>query len=48
MSIKACVGVAVYEDVNLSEDWSEYCEKASDSVGIYEFQSRFVVHKEKK
>ena len=34
-------GGTSYEDVDLSEDWADYCEKSSESVGVYEFQSRF-------
>jgi hypothetical protein len=32
----------VYEDLDLREDWVDYCEKAQVSVGVFEFQSRFV------
>ena len=32
---------AVFEDVDLSEDWAEYDEKAGVSVGIYELESKF-------
>ena len=32
---------AVFEDVDLSEDWAEYDEKAAVSVGIYELESKF-------
>lgn len=31
----------VFEDVDLSEDWSEYDEKAAASVGIYELEGKF-------
>ena len=35
-------GGTVYEDVDLREEWADYCDKASDSVGIYELTARFV------
>lgn len=35
-------GGTVYDDVDLREEWAEYCEKAQDSVGIYSVESRFV------
>ncbi|KAK9842024.1 hypothetical protein WJX81_004623 [Elliptochloris bilobata] len=31
----------VFEDVDLSEDWAEYDEKAGTSVGVYELESKF-------
>ena len=31
----------MFEDVDLSEDWSEYDEKAAASVGIYELEGKF-------
>ena len=35
----------VFEDVDLSEDWAEYDEKAGVSVGIYELESKFAAVK---
>jgi hypothetical protein len=35
-------GGTVFEDVNLGEDWVEYCEKSEVSVGIYNVEGRFV------
>lgn len=33
----------IFENVNLTEkEWVEYDEKSQQSVGIYEFESRFV------
>jgi Eukaryotic protein of unknown function (DUF866) len=32
----------VYEDVDLHEDWADYCEKCAESVGVYELEARFV------
>lgn len=34
-------GGTVFEDVDLGDDWVEYCEKGSDSVGIYSVEGRF-------
>lgn len=35
-------GGTVFEDVDLGDDWVEYCEKSSESVGIYNVEGRFV------
>jgi hypothetical protein len=35
-------GGTVFEDVDLREDWVEYCEKLSESVGVYQLEGRFV------
>lgn len=40
-------GGTTWTDVDLKEDWTEYCEKAEDSVGIYSIESRIVKHKPK-
>jgi len=41
----SCSGVESgqkFNEVDLSEgDWSDYDEKAGDTVGVYEFQSQF-------
>lgn len=34
-----------FVDIDLSEEWSEYDEKAAESVGILNMQHRFVVTK---
>ena len=35
-----------YDDVDLSSnEWCDYDEKAGVSVGLYKFESRFVLHK---
>jgi hypothetical protein len=44
--VKAAGG-AVFEDADLSEDWTEYDEKLADSCSIMELQHRFEVHREK-
>ena len=35
-------GGTVFDDVDLREDWADYCDKAGESVGIYELKGRFV------
>lgn len=36
----------LFENINLSEkEWVEYDEKSKQSVGIYEFESKFVTTK---
>jgi hypothetical protein len=35
-------GGTVYEDVDLRDDWADYCEKISESVGVYRIESCFV------
>ena len=37
-----------WTDVDLKEDWNEYCEKGEEPVGISEMESRIVKHKPKK
>ncbi|ETV96767.1 hypothetical protein H310_10075 [Aphanomyces invadans] len=41
-------GTAVFRDVNLAEDWSEYDEDGEQAVGIYSIEHKFVVVKDKK
>ncbi len=38
---------AKFEDVDLSEDWSEYDEKASELVSVTDLKWRFTVRKDK-
>eukprot|EP00198_Chlamydomonas_reinhardtii_P005159 XP_001694495.1 predicted protein [Chlamydomonas reinhardtii] len=39
-------GGTKYDNVDLKEnEWSDYCEKAAASVGIYSFESKFELHK---
>ena len=40
-------GSAVYEDVDLSDDWVEYDEEGGQSVGVYSIEYKFEVHREK-
>lgn len=35
-------GGTTFEDVDLREDWADFCDKSSESVGIYELKARFV------
>mmetsp|Transcript_5211 Transcript_5211/g.14939 ORF Transcript_5211/g.14939 Transcript_5211/m.14939 type:complete len:162 (+) Transcript_5211:306-791(+) len=44
--VKAASGT-VFEDVDLSDDWSEYDEKASELVSVSDLQWRFIVRKDK-
>lgn len=44
--MKASSGT-VFEDVDLSDDWSEYDEKAKELVSISDLKWRFTVRKEK-
>jgi hypothetical protein len=37
----------VFEDVDLSDDWSEYEEKAKEVISISDLKWRFSVRKEK-
>lgn len=39
---KAAESGTVFNDIDLSEDWVDYDEKLSESVGIYEFESKFI------
>ena len=35
-----------WEDVDLKEkEWTEFCEKANESVGIYNFESKLELHR---
>eukprot|EP00892_Ulva_mutabilis_P007511 jgi/Ulvmu1/5131/UM021_0148.1 len=34
-------GGTVFGDVDLREDWAEFCEKIAESVGVYSIESRF-------
>ncbi|KAF1786071.1 Protein of unknown function DUF866, eukaryotic [Phytophthora cactorum] len=36
---------AAFEDVDLSEDWADYDEEGEQSVGIYNVEWKFEVHK---
>ncbi len=39
-------GGSKYDNVDLSEnEWSDYCEKAAASVGIYGFESKFELYR---
>lgn len=41
--VKAEESGKIFDNVNLTEkEWVEYDEKSQQSVGIYEFESRFV------
>lgn len=44
--VKASSGT-VFEDVDLSDDWSEYDEKAKELVSISDLKWKFTVRKEK-
>lgn len=35
-------GGTMFEDVDLREEWADYCEKAQESVGVYSIEGRFV------
>lgn len=36
----------MYDNVDLKElEWSEYCEKAAVSVGVYGFESKFELYR---
>lgn len=44
--VKAEESGKIFENVNLTEkEWVEYDEKSQQSIGIYEFESRFVTVK---
>lgn len=34
-------GGTVFDDVDLREDWAEFCEKVAASVGVYSIEGRF-------
>lgn len=34
-------GGTVFDDVDLREDWAEFCEKMAESVGVYAIEGRF-------
>ena len=36
-----------FENVNLNDDWAEFDEEASESVGIYDLEYKFEVVKQK-
>lgn len=36
---------ATFEDVDLSDDWADYDGEAEQSVGVYEIEYKFQVHK---
>jgi hypothetical protein len=40
-------GGKVFDDVDLSEDWSEWDEKINESIGIYSVEAKFELHKGK-
>eukprot|EP00882_Tetradesmus_deserticola_P007366 GHRQ01007760.1.p2 GENE.GHRQ01007760.1~~GHRQ01007760.1.p2 ORF type:complete len:163 (+),score=60.18 GHRQ01007760.1:249-737(+) len=40
-------GGKVFDDVDLSEDWSEWDEKINESIGIYSVEAKFGLHKSK-
>jgi hypothetical protein len=40
-------GGAKFSDVDLSEDWSEWDERASESVGVSELAAKWELHKGK-
>jgi hypothetical protein len=35
-------GGTVFEDVDLRDDWADFCDKADESVGVYSLEGRFV------
>lgn len=38
-------GSAVFDDVDLSDDWADYDGEGEQSVGVYQVEHKFVVHK---
>ncbi|KAF6266137.1 hypothetical protein COO60DRAFT_1475747 [Scenedesmus sp. NREL 46B-D3] len=40
-------GGQVFDEVDLSEDWSEWDEKINESIGIYSVEAKFELHKGK-
>ncbi|CAK4646175.1 hypothetical protein LEN26_015761 [Aphanomyces euteiches] len=47
-TITSAGGTAVFQDVDLAEDWSDYDEDGGQAVGIYAIEHKFEVVKEKK
>lgn len=35
-------GGTTFEDVDLRDDWCDFCEKRGESVGVYQVEARFV------
>lgn len=34
-------GGTVFDDVDLRDDWADFCEKMAESVGVYAIEGRF-------
>ena len=39
-------GGTTYESVDLSDEWTEYCEKVQDSVAVFRAKGRFVLRRD--
>ena len=46
--VVTAAGGALFEDVDLSDEWTEYDEKAGCGCSVMGLESRFEVHREKK
>ncbi|KAJ0393540.1 hypothetical protein P43SY_000676 [Pythium insidiosum] len=44
-TVTSAGGTAVFEDVDLADDWADYDGEGEQSVGVYSVEHKFVVHK---